>query len=183
LAVLYLSDLLESTTSGGLTDVARDRNAQHRPLELAGERYAKGLGMSFWRQWERRSAIEWDIASGPWDRLRGKVGLQPAPNAAVLPWQQKDDTRVRFFVRGDGRELFNTGQRRWDSPPVTIDVPIEGVKRLRLEVLNEGGTWVAAVSANWVDLRLEKVAPPSPGWPGYLDGERGIYNGWDDGYR
>jgi len=157
---LYLSDLLERYASGGFVDMARDRSATRQPLELAGQKYEKGLGLSCWHLWEKSSAAEWSLEGGAWNRLRGKVGFQL--RADPVTQKEKDDVKVRFFVKGDGRELLKTDQLRWNSPPVDLDVPLDGVKRLRLEVFNEGGNRVAAASANWVDLRLEKVEAEVP---------------------
>jgi dienelactone hydrolase len=157
---LYLSDLLEACTRGGFGDMARDASFTHQPLELAGQKYEKGLGLSCWRLWEKTSAVEWSLEGGAWNRLRGKVGFQLRTDPVTQ--KEKDDVKVRFFVRGDGKELFKTDQLRWNSPPVELEVPLEGVRRLRLEVLNEGGNRVAATSANWAEVRLEKVAVEAP---------------------
>lgn len=152
---LYLGDVLETTTSGGFTDVARDQSATHQALTVGGRTAEHGLGLSVWRPWEKHSAIEWDL-SGDWAHLRARVGLQLSSNPAHLTGKCKSDTKVRFFVKTDGKERFKSRRLTWNSAPVDLDVPLTGVRRLRLETLNEGGNHAAAVSMNWADLRLER---------------------------
>lgn len=155
---LYLSDVLEVFTSGGFNDFARDLSFMRHPLELAGKQYEKGLGVGVWRMWEiKNTAGEWDLSNGGWKHLVGVLGLQLRKDAAQLTQKRKDNTKVRFLVRGDGRELFKSEVFQWDTPPKEMDVSVEGINRLRLEVINEGQADSAAESANWVDLRLVKA--------------------------
>ena len=162
---LFLSDLLESRVTGGFKHVARDRAYNRDPLILGGRRYDKGLGVGVWTKWSGRSSIEWEIPKGRWNELKATVGLQLSEEEDERSRDRRNSTGVRFRVYGDGHRLAESPSFRWYSAPEEMDVDISNVERLRVEVVNEGGERVSAVSANLADLRLEKEKPVNESLP------------------
>jgi hypothetical protein len=148
--VLFLSDLRESDAEGNFGRMNRDLNFLGKPLTLGGCVYANGLGAQIVR--EAPSFVEFNIAPGPWRRLRGLVGIEVKANPSAI---EKERTSITFVVRGDGKELFRSPPFRFDSSPRELDVDVSGVRRLRLELTGEG-RFNAAVSCNWCDLRVER---------------------------
>jgi dienelactone hydrolase len=150
---LSLSDLLETATEGSFEDLRRDVNVQFQPLKLGGKTFEKGLAVRIFRE---ASGADYDLAGAGWKRLRGTVGLEIAEPAKLEP-RHKDNTRVVFTVKGDGKVLFRSNPMRWDSPPAALDVDLSGVKVLRLEAANESmwNFWWPT-SLNWADVRLER---------------------------
>ncbi|MGE5608695.1 MAG: NPCBM/NEW2 domain-containing protein, partial [Bacillota bacterium] len=148
--VLLLSDLQEIDGEGNFARMNRDLNYRGRALTLGGVAYPTGLGAQLVR--EAPSFVEFNIAPGPWRRLRGVIGIEVKANCSAL---EKERTSVTFIVRGDGKELFRSAAFRVDSGPKEIDVDVTGVRRLRLELTGEG-RFNAATSCDWCGARLER---------------------------
>jgi len=149
---LALSNVLESAAEGSFVNMQRDCNWRGKPIRLGGRAYAAGLGVQVSHE---TCAAEWNLEGGPWKRLRGTIGIE-IEDPSKLEQKHKDNTRVLFIVKGDGKELFRSKPFRWDSGPAALDVDTSGVKRLRLEVANETTWFCAASSVDWADLRLER---------------------------
>jgi hypothetical protein len=149
---LALSDVLESAAEGSFVAMQRDRNWSGKPLRPGGWNYASGLGVAVWHE---TCAAEWSLDGGGWKRLRATVGIEIDHPEKLEP-RQKENTRVVFIVKGDGKELVRSKPVRWDSRPADLNVDVTGVRVLRLEVANETTWFCAADSADWADLRLEK---------------------------
>ncbi len=149
---LMLSDVLETAASGSFTRMTRDRAQQGKPLKLAGKTYASGIAVESWHEpcW-----VQYDL-SGGWKRLKATIGIEiDKPPQEITPLN-REGTRVVFIVRGDGKELFTSGEFGVDSKPVSIDVDVTGIKSLELEVTNKARWHNAASSVDWADIRLEK---------------------------
>ncbi len=149
---LLLSDVLETAAEGSFLAMGRDRSASGKPLRLGGRTFTRGIAVEYWHE---TCAAEWDLEGGGWTRLRATLGIEIEDPAKLEP-KHKESTRVRFIVKGDGKELFRSGPVRWDSAPQPLDVDVSGVKRLRLEVANDATWFCAASSIDWADLRLER---------------------------
>lgn len=150
--LLPLADVLESSAEGSFTVMRRDANWQGQPIRLGGKTYLSGIGVAVRHE---TCAADWDIGAGEWKRLRATIGIE-IEKPEKLEAKHKENTRVVFIVKGDGKELFRSKPVRWDSPPLPINVDIAGVKVLRLEVENETLWFWAASSVNWADVRLER---------------------------
>ena len=151
-ARLPLSDVVDAAAEGSFVNMQRDLNWNGKPIRLGGRTYASGLGVACWHE---TCGADWNIAGGGWKRLRATLGIE-IDDPAKLEQKHKENTRVVFIVKGDGKELFRSKPLRWDSRPAAIDIDITGVKGLRLEVANETTWFCAASSVDWADVRLEK---------------------------
>lgn len=149
---LYLSDVLESGAVRTFQYLRRDANARGEPLKLAGTTYAHGLSVL---PWSTPGSADWDLAVGHWQVLRGRIGLE-LNDSEDCTAQDADNTRVRFIVKGDGRELFRSELFGINTPPRDIEVPLAGVKMLTLVVHNEANWSDAVKSVDWADLQLQQ---------------------------
>ncbi len=151
-ARLYLADLLETSSQGSFASMRRDVNWQFGPLALGGKKYDHGIAVAIYRE---PCAADYDIAGAGWRHLKGTIGIEVG-DPAKLEQRFKDNTRVIFTVRGDGKELYRSPPVEWNSPPIPLDVDVTGVKSLRLEIMNESMWNFYASSVDWADIRLEK---------------------------
>ncbi len=149
---LMLGELLETRSAGSFAHMGRDVNWQGDPIALGGERYARGIAVDVWHE---PCTIDYDLTGGNWRRLKAVIGIE-VNEPAKLEAKQIAGTRIYFTVIGDGRELYRSPTFGTDSPPVTMDIDIAGVKELQLRVANEATWHSAAASVNWADVRLEK---------------------------
>ncbi len=134
--VVYLSDLEPekvewtsffpggrlSESFRGLFAVQKDRSLSGEPLELAmadGHRrvFAKGLGI------HSRTELVYRLTE-PFERFHAIAGIDVA---------HRGRGTVQLTVMGDGRQLWS-GTIRGSEPPVVLDLPIQGVRRLTLLV-------------------------------------------------
>jgi hypothetical protein len=150
---LMLSDVLETDARGSFTAMRRNLNWQYRPIKLAGKTYANGIAVECWHE---PCLVTYDLSGGQWNRLRATIGIEIDMPPQEITLLNRWDTQVVFTVRGDGKELFKSGEFGVDSKPQNIEVDVTGVKSLELEVTNKARWHNAASSVDWAEVRLEK---------------------------
>jgi hypothetical protein len=138
---VYLSNLAWESARAGWTRNGdglprRDRDVLDEPLKLGLRRYARGIGT------HAPSEIVYNL-DGQYARLVATVGGAEARGTVV------------FQVFGDGGLLAETGLMHGLRDIRPIDVPLKGVRRLRL-VVSDGGDNYFSDMANWADARLLK---------------------------
>jgi hypothetical protein len=117
----------------------RDRATSGRPLELDGRRYRRGLGV------HARSALEYDLG-GAYRSFAAVIGLDAAAGA---------EAGVTFRVLADGKEILAKDLKKRD-PALSVLVPVESVRRLRLEVDYGPDGLDLGDHAVWADARVIK---------------------------
>jgi hypothetical protein len=121
-------------------------NTRHGPLSIAGRRYPWGIGM------HACAGMTFDIG-GRYRVFAADVGLDTVSGS---------QGSVRFIVKGDGRERFRSEVvRGTDGRALSIRVPVDGVKKLTLEV-DDGGDLDLGDLANWGSARVLMDAPAAP---------------------
>jgi len=150
---LPLSEVLETAGSGGSKDPARNTGPEGKPIVLGGKEYAHGISGRIWRAHE--SSLVFDLAGAGWQRFKSTIGIQLRKPDEVNE-EQKEGTRVYFVVLGDGKELYRSPIFFWNSAPIAIDVPIEGVKSLVLRSGNEREWGYELSGVHWADARVER---------------------------
>ena len=130
----------------------RDVNCDGKPIRLGGKLYKHGLCM--WMRGSPLSSVTYELG-GRWRRLRAVVGIE-LDEGGLPDKADRGRSRVYFVVRGDGKELYRSGEFDWATEPAEIDVAIDGVKRLQLQVLNEVRGHYTVRRVDWADVRLEK---------------------------
>ncbi len=112
----------------------RDADVEDNPLVLGSRRYAKGIGT------HAPSRIVYRL-DGKYERFVAVVGGGQANGTVV------------FQVFGDGRKLYDSGVMHGLRGTRNVDVPVKGVKELRLVVTDAGDNYTCDM-ATWADARL-----------------------------
>jgi hypothetical protein len=143
--LVYLSDLEPADVAytpyfaGDTTwPYQRDRNYDRGPIRLGGKEYRKGLGTF--------SGME----------LTYDLGAEFKTFAARAGIDDADVNRhgnVTVRVLGDGKELFRKEALTRKSGPVEVDVPVKGVRKLRL-VVEFGGNMHFGDLTDWAEAHL-----------------------------
>jgi hypothetical protein len=146
----FLSDtperLLAVTQGWGATGLDRAASAPGRPglaLQIAGRRFAKGLGH------HAPGTIVLSL-DGDYEWFDAQVGLQPCGGGGS----------VVFRVVVDGARRFASGVMRPDDLPKEIHLNVAGATELRLEA-DDAGDGIECDMANWAEARLTRAAPPA----------------------
>jgi hypothetical protein len=142
----YLSDLAWESARAGWTPnndglPRLDKDIEDHPLRLGLRRYPKGIGT------HAPSEIVYRL-DGRYSRFFAVVGGAEAGGSVV------------FQVFGDQKRLIDTGVIHGMEEVKTVDVSVEGVRRLRL-VVTDAGDGYHSDMANWASARLLKAAPQS----------------------
>lgn len=142
--LVFVSDLPWAYAANSRGPVERDRAnggeapEDGPPLRTGGREYARGLGV------HAASRVLFHTG-GRCHRFLADVGLDESAGA---------DGSVLFEVLGDGTSRFRTGIVRRDTPPISVDVDLHGVRFIELRVDAAGDDYVADV-ADWADARLQ----------------------------
>jgi hypothetical protein len=136
----FLSALDPLRPGVGTRGVRQNRALSGRPLTIAGQRFAVGLGT------RANSDIEYD--------LRGLFGTFTA-SVGVDDGNNNDRATVEFVVLGDNKELWRSGPLKKSDAAKSLKVNISGVKRLLLRVTGSGDN-PGRIQANWGDTRLHR---------------------------
>jgi mono/diheme cytochrome c family protein len=136
----YLSDLPWQSARAGWTPNGdglprRDRDIEDHAMRLGNKRYPKGVGT------HAPSEIVYAL-EGKYGRFQAVVG-PPDQGGSVV-----------FRVFGDDRLLFDSGVMR-NRRTTSLDVPLAGVRQLRLVVTDAGDGYIAD-SADWAAARVKK---------------------------
>jgi hypothetical protein len=140
--VTFVSDLEpvaveETPYFGRLMSYRRDQSLDGGPLKLKGKTYAKGLAV------HSRSVLTYAV-DGEYESFKATVGFDESSQGRG---------RVAARVLGDDKELFNEPDLAATGEPVTIDVPLSGIKQLSLEV-DYGEAEDTGDRVIWADARL-----------------------------
>lgn len=136
---VFLSDLSWESARAGWSPnqdglPRRDRSIENQPIRVGNRRHAKGLGT------HAPSEILYAL-EGKYARFQA-VASPAEPGGSVV-----------FQVFGDDKKLFDSGVMRFGQSQ-NIDVPVAGVRRLRLVVTDAGDGYVHDC-ANWASARLQ----------------------------
>lgn len=138
---VWLSDLEWEKATAGWTKnkdglPRRDRDVEDNMLRLGGRRYRKGIGT------HAPSEIVYRL-DGKYQRFHAVVGGGEAKGSVV------------FQVYGDKRKLFDSGTLHGLKGTRTVDLPLAGVKTLRLIVTIAGDHYYSDM-ATWAEARLQR---------------------------
>jgi cytochrome c553 len=136
---VWLSDLKWEKASAGWTPnkdglPRLDTDIENKPLRLGRRTYPKGIGT------HAPSEIVYRL-DGPYARFQADIG------------GAEDRGTVVFQVYGDGKLLFESGLMHGLRDVKFVDVPIVGVRLLRL-VVTDAGDGYNSDEANWAAARL-----------------------------
>jgi len=134
---VFVSDLDPVRLTPGWRQPEMNRNFNSGGLIVGGRHFAKGIGMP------TNSEIEFEL-NGTYDDFVALVGIDDEFN--------NQDAKAQFFVFGDGKELWSSGEMKKADGTKAVKVSVTSVKRLMLRVrrVGEGGR----IHADWLDAKL-----------------------------
>ncbi len=114
------------------------RSTDDKEISMDGVVYQKGIGT------HANSRIDLTL-DGKAEELNAIVGASDSQKGTMAT--------VIFAIKGDGRELWNSGVMTPESPPMAVAVNLKGIQKLLLTV-NDAGDGVANDHANWANATI-----------------------------
>jgi alpha-galactosidase len=114
-----------------------DRGIRERPLAIAGEKFAHGVGT-------HATSVLWIRLDGQADRFQASVGVDDAASGPAT---------VVFRIVADGKQLWTSGVMKPNDKAKEIDLNLGGVKQLVL-LVDDAGDGIAYDHADWANARF-----------------------------
>ncbi len=119
----------------------RARNVVGQPLRVGETEYTEGISAF------APALLDYPL-NGQYEKFTAQVGVDAATEGKGS---------VAFEVYADGKQVWTSGQMTGLDKPKDVDVPVKGVKRLRL-VVTDGGDGNKFDVADWANARLHTSA-------------------------
>jgi alpha-galactosidase len=136
-AVVRLGELDLSKMSCGWGQPQVDKSITGRPLSIGGQTFDQGVGT------HAESTIYVDL-DGKAERFKACVGVDDAAGRRGS---------IQFIIYGNSKRLFDSGVMKGGQEAKAVDVPLAGVRHLRLMV-TAAGDGVDADHANWAQAEF-----------------------------
>ncbi|MDQ1257871.1 MAG: alpha-galactosidase, partial [Candidatus Hydrogenedentes bacterium] len=133
---VYLDTLDWIEATAGWGQATRRRSVMDLPMTVAGRRFHRGIGT------HAPSRIVYDVPPG-YATFTATAGYD----------QEVRGGAVVFVVLGDDKELFRSPVMGFESEPIDISIPLNGIGKLVL-VVEDGGNDYMADHADWADARF-----------------------------
>jgi hypothetical protein len=140
-----LVDVVPDSVQQGWGDLHKDCSIGGKPLQIGDRKFARGLGT------HAAGELVYEL-DRPCERFEAWVGVD-----AEISYTKA--ASVIFKVLGDGRELFNSGVMRSETPAKHVSVDLTGVGELKL-VVTDAGDGSNSDHADWAEPIL--VCKPGP---------------------
>ena len=134
---VWLDDLKIRTFSDGIPSVAAKTTASGDTMQIAGNQFFRGVGV------QTISALSFQL-NGEAKKFTAEVGVDDSGNS---------DIPVQFYVIGDRKILFESGEMRVGDAPKKVDVNLKGVRRLAL-LVNDNVEKRSRTYCNWADAKI-----------------------------
>jgi hypothetical protein len=112
------------------------------PLAIGTNTYDQGLS-SF-----ANAEAEFDL-KGLFDTFSATIGVDKSSGSGT-------NATIEFFVVGDGKELWNSGQMKSGDEPKSFEIEINGVKTLTLRTTGGGGGRRSRAQADWIEPKVSR---------------------------
>ena len=147
-SILWLDDLPIQSFSEGIRPVQAKTNYSHDTIRIQGLNYPRGIGA-------QSPCILSFLLNKKASRFSALVGADDLGNKEIP---------ISFFVVGDKKVLFQSGEMRIGDPPVKIDIDVAGIQQLGLLITDKvGGVGNKKTYANWANAQLEMIGDAKPG--------------------
>lgn len=134
----WLTDLEPASATIGWGSMEMDRAVTGKPLTVGGRVFRRGIGT------HAKSDVVYELF-GLFKSFGAAVGVDDGNGS--------EKGTVEFVVWGDERELWRSGPMKKGERAKEMSVPVEGIRRLRLEV-TDGGDGIDYDHADWLDPKL-----------------------------
>lgn len=144
--ILWLDEIPIKSFSQGIPAVVANTNQGGGPIIIAGKKFNRGIGVA------STSILAFQL-DGNALSFQARVGVDEEGSRTIVH---------RFYVIGDRRILFESGEMRWGDKAREVKVALHGIQRLGLLVLvsDESQT---RVFTNWSDARFVMKGNSQPG--------------------
>jgi len=136
LETVSLVEVVPDAVQQGWGELHKDSGVSGKPLQIGDRKFARGLGA------HAASELVYEL-DRPCERFEAWVGVDAAISYTKA-------ASVIFKVLGDGRELFNSGVMRSNTPAKRVSVGLAGVGELKL-VVTDAGDGNNSDHADWAD--------------------------------
>ncbi|MCX6326919.1 MAG: NPCBM/NEW2 domain-containing protein [Bacteroidia bacterium] len=146
-STIWVDDLAIVSFSEGIRPVKAKANYLADTIRIGGVRYQRGIGSI-------TTAVFPFFLNGNARRFMAEVGADDKANK---------DIPIRFYVVGDKKVLFESGEMRVGDPAKKIDLNLKGIQRLGLLVTDDiGGLKNKMTYCNWANARFEMIPDSLP---------------------
>ena len=148
-STVWLDDLPIQTFSEGIRPVIAKAGYGKGLISINGIAYSRGLGAI------TPCVLAFSL-EGKAKHFSAEVGADDLGNK---------DIPLKFFVVGDKKVLFESGELRVGDDPVRLNVDLTGIKQLGLLVTDPvGGVTNKKTYANWANAKIEMIGQAMPGY-------------------
>jgi alpha-galactosidase len=144
---VWVDDLQLESFSEGIRPVKAITNYKTNPISIGGVQYERGFGSI------TTSVFSFQV-NGNAKRFTAEVGADD---------EGRKDTPIRFYVVGDRKILFESGEMKVGDPAKKVDVNLSGIKRVGLLVIdNIGGFRNNVTYCDWANAQFEMIGDSLP---------------------
>ena len=142
---LWMDDLNIKAFSEGIPGILPKTNQGGDPMRMLGKTYSHGVGVA-------STSILSFLLEGKATAFSATVGVDDL-GVKMLPHF--------FYVMGDGKILFESGEMKLGDQPKSFTVDLKGIQRMGMLVMvkDEGYT---KVYANWADAQITMLGDATP---------------------
>lgn len=144
---VWLDDFPLEEFNGGIRPVKAKVNYRNSTIKIADVSYERGFGSI------TTNILGFQL-NGNAKRFIASVGLDNEANK---------ETPVTFYVIGDGKILFESGEMSVGDSAKNVDLNVNGIQRLGLLVTDKiGGVGNKGTYVNWANTKFEMVGENLP---------------------
>jgi len=144
---VWVDDLTLESFSEGIRPVKAKTNYKTNPISIGGIQYERGFGSI-------TTSVFSFYVNGNAKRFTAEVGADD---------EGRKDTPIKFFVLGDQKILFESGEMKVGDPAKKVDVNLSGIKRVGFLVTdNIGGVKNNITYCDWANAQFEMIEDSLP---------------------
>ena len=142
---IWLDDLVIQKYSEGIPGISAKKNGGGETMMMVKKTYQRGIGV------QSTSVLSF-LLNGNATEFTASVGVDDMGNKIL---------KHRFYVLGDGKILFESGDMKWGDLPKNIKVDLKGIQRMGLLVMVEDQGYTK-VYTNFADAKILMIGDAKP---------------------
>ena len=142
---IWLDDLVIQKYSEGIPGISAKKNGGGETMTMVKKTYQRGIGV------QSTSVLSF-LLNGNATEFTASVGVDDMGNKIL---------KHQFYVLGDGKILFESGDMKWGDLPKNIKVNLRGVQRMGLLVTVEDQGYTK-VYTNFADAKILMIGDAKP---------------------
>ena len=142
---IWLDDLVIQKYSEGIPGISAKKNGGGETMTMVKKTYQRGIGV------QSTSVLSF-LLNGNATEFTASVGVDDMGNKIL---------KHQFYVLGDGKILFESGDMKWGDLPKNIKVNLRGVQRMGLLVTVEDQGYTK-VYTNFADAKISMIGDAKP---------------------